>query len=69
MQHIPQMLDWIEIWGIWRPNQHLELVVLFLKPFLNHFCSVEGRIILLKEAIAIREYRLHEGVCMVCNNV
>uniref|UniRef100_A0AAQ5X068 Uncharacterized protein n=1 Tax=Amphiprion ocellaris TaxID=80972 RepID=A0AAQ5X068_AMPOC len=33
-QHIPQMLDWIEIWGIWTPSQHLRLVVL-LEPFLR----------------------------------
>ena len=25
VQHIPQMLDWIEIWGIWMPSQHLKL--------------------------------------------
>ena len=36
VQQIPQMLDWIEIWGIWRPSQHLELVVLFL----NHSWTI-----------------------------
>uniref|UniRef100_A0A3Q0RQ92 Ig-like domain-containing protein n=1 Tax=Amphilophus citrinellus TaxID=61819 RepID=A0A3Q0RQ92_AMPCI len=30
------------IWGIWRPSQHLKLIVVFLKLFLNHFCSVAG---------------------------
>jgi len=30
----------------------------------NHFCSVAGRIILLKEATAIRECSLHEEVSM-----
>lgn len=60
------MLDRIEIWEIWRPSQHLELFAMFLKLFLNIFCSVAGRIILLKEATAIREYRCHEGVQGVC---
>ena len=67
VQHISQMLDWTEIWGIWRPIQHLKLVVLLLKPFLNH-CFVAGHIILLKEVTAIREYGFHERVYMVCNN-
>lgn len=39
-----------EIWGIWRPSQHLELVIVFLKLFLNHVSFVVGRIVLLKEA-------------------
>ncbi|XP_053093745.1 carcinoembryonic antigen-related cell adhesion molecule 1 isoform X2 [Pangasianodon hypophthalmus] len=69
VQHIPQMIDWIEIWGIWRPSQHLELLVMFLEPFLNNLCSMAGRIILLKEATAIREYCCHEGVYLVCSNV
>ncbi|KAK3535361.1 hypothetical protein QTP70_010077 [Hemibagrus guttatus] len=51
--------DWIEIWGILRPSQHLKLVVL-IKPFLNHFCFVAWHIILMKEATDIREYRFHE---------
>lgn len=54
VQHI-QMLDWIECWGIGRPNQGCELIV-FLKPFLNHFLEkVAGRTIPLKEATAIME--------------
>lgn len=32
------MLDRIEIWGIWRLAQHLELFVMLL----NHFSSVAG---------------------------
>ncbi|KAF7656706.1 hypothetical protein LDENG_00037350 [Lucifuga dentata] len=47
----------------------VELFVMFLKPFLNNFCSVAGHVILLKEAAAIREYRCHEGVDLVSNNV
>ena len=47
VQQIPQLLDWTETWGIWRPGQHLELVV-FIKP--NHICSVAA------EATAIRDY-------------
>lgn len=42
VQHIPQVLDWFEICGIWRPNQHLELIVVLLKSFLNHFYFVAG---------------------------
>ncbi|KAK3561878.1 hypothetical protein QTP86_017458 [Hemibagrus guttatus] len=53
------MLDWIEIWGIWRPSQHLKLIVVLIKPFLKHSCFVARRIILLKEATAIREYRCY----------
>jgi len=31
----------IEIRGIWRPGQHLELFIMFLKPFLNNaYCTV-----------------------------
>ncbi len=41
---------------------------LLLKPFLNRFCFVAERIILLKEATATREYRFRERVYMVCNN-
>uniref|UniRef100_A0A3Q1G7M3 ATP-binding cassette, sub-family C (CFTR/MRP), member 12 n=1 Tax=Acanthochromis polyacanthus TaxID=80966 RepID=A0A3Q1G7M3_9TELE len=68
VQHISQMLDWIEIWGIWRPSQHLKLVVVFFKPFLNHFClTLCWCIILLKDSTAIREYRFHERVYMMIN--
>lgn len=31
---------WIESWGIWRPSQHLNLVVLLLRPSLSICCSV-----------------------------
>lgn len=30
-QHIPPVLDWIEILGMWKPSQHIELFVMFLK--------------------------------------
>lgn len=43
------MLDLIEIWEAWRPNQHLKL-------FHN---ILAGCIILLREATAIREYRCY----------
>lgn len=32
-QHIPQMLVWIRIWGIWRPCQHLKLIIVLNKLF------------------------------------
>ncbi len=51
------MLDWIEVW---RPSQHLKLIVVLLKPLLNHFLFVAGCIILPKEATATREYHLHK---------
>lgn len=44
----------VEIWGIWRPSQHLELLVTFLKPFPNGVRGVAGCINLLKEAATIR---------------
>jgi len=31
-----EMLNRIEIWGIWRPRQQLELFIVFLKSFLNN---------------------------------
>ena len=43
------------------PSQHLKLVLLALKPFLNHFCFLAGRIILLKEATVFREYHSMKG--------
>ncbi len=46
-----QPIDGLRSGGIWRPRQHPELFVMFLKPFLNKLCSVAGCIILLKEAI------------------
>ena len=49
-------------------SQHLKIVVVLLKPFLNQLCFVAQHIILLKEATVIREYRSHERVYMVCNN-
>lgn len=41
------VLDRIEICGLWRSSQHLKLLVLLLKPLLNHFYFVTGSIILL----------------------
>ena len=65
VQHIPQMLNRIEIWRIWRPGQHREHFIMFLKPFPNDVCSVAGRIILLKEATAIRNTIAMKG-CTSC---
>lgn len=48
------VLDWIEVCGIWRPNQNLELVIFSSIPFLNQFCRVDRLVILLMEATAIR---------------
>lgn len=60
--HMPQTLDWIKIWGIQRPSQHLKLVIVSLKSFLNHFFSVAACIILQREAtVSIKG--------LVCNNV
>jgi len=42
VRHIPHMLNWIEIWGIFRPGKHLEFFIIFLKPLLNNVCSVAG---------------------------
>lgn len=57
VQHISQKPNWFEIRGIQRPSQDL---VMFLKPFLSHFCSAAGCIILLEEATAIWEYQFHK---------
>ncbi len=62
------MLCRIKIWGIWRPRQHLDLFIMFVKPFLNDFCSVAGCIILLKEATTIREYHCHQED-LLCEDV
>ena len=56
------MLNWTEIWEIWRQSQHLELVDVFLVPFLNYCSFVAGYIILLKDATAIKEYHFYESV-------
>lgn len=37
VQHILKIIYWIEIWVILWSSQHLELFVLYLKPFLNIF--------------------------------
>ena len=39
---IPLMLNWIEIWGLWRSGQHFELFFLFPLPFLGSSSSVAG---------------------------
>lgn len=62
---IPQKFTWTEIW---QSNHHLKLILVLLIPFLNYFPFVAGYIILLKEAIAIREYRFNERVYIVCNS-
>ena len=69
LKHIPQALDRTEIWGIWRPGQHLELFVMSLKPFLNDFRCVAWSIILWKVAAANREYHCHDRMNLVCNDV
>lgn len=61
-QLIPHMLDSIEIWKIWKSNQHLKIIVVLLKAFLNHLRFVVEHIIILKEATATIEYRCHEKV-------
>ena len=45
LQRTPQMIDLLGIWGIWRPDQHLELFVTFLWLFPCMFCGVWGRIL------------------------
>ncbi len=59
------MLNWIGILGkVYRPRQHLDLFVMFLKPFLSNLQC--GRVhYLVKGTTAIQEH--HEGVYMVRN--
>lgn len=52
-QHIPELLDLIGIWGIWRERQLLELSVTFLGPFLNNFRGMAWGIVRLGGAIII----------------
>lgn len=40
--HVPQMLDWIGIWGICMPRQRLGSFVTFLEPFQRRFCVGAG---------------------------
>ena len=49
--------------GLWA------LIIVITFPPYTTALSVAGHIILLKEVTAIREYRCHEGVYLVCNNV
>lgn len=50
-----------------KPSQHLNLIVVLVRPFLSHFCCGAEPIMLLKEE-AIRESGVHERVLMVRNN-
>lgn len=66
VQHIPLMLNWIEIWGIWRPSQHQSLCFAHQttpKPFLlcvrAHWRAERGKRPL--------EHCCHQRV-YVCNN-
>jgi len=59
VQHIPQMLNWIVICGIWRPGQHLELYN--VSQAIPEQCVAEC-IILLEEATFTREHCCHEGL-------
>lgn len=36
------MLNWIGIWGIWKPGRGLELLVMVFGPVLSSFCAVAG---------------------------
>ena len=42
--NFPPNLDWIGIWGIWRPGRCLELLVTFFWAFLSSSCSSTVRI-------------------------
>ena len=57
---IPQMFNWIGIWGMQRPIQRLEFFVRFIGPFLSHFCSVAGTLS-CRWGTAIKEFCWHEG--------
>lgn len=48
--------------GIWRPSQHLKVIVVLLKPFLDHFCFAV-RIILLKRGDS------HQGILLPWRSV
>lgn len=63
------MFAWINVCGICRPEQHLECILMFHKPFPNKFHCVAWHIILLKEATSIREYFCHKGMYLVGTNV
>lgn len=63
LQRTPQMIDLLGIWGIWRPDQHLELFVTFLWLFPCRFCGVWGRILVSGEEHCIG-YSVHNVVWM-----
>lgn len=41
----------MDIWGVWRLIQHFQLIVVFLKSFLNHVCFVARYIIIKNRAL------------------
>ena len=41
------------IWGIWRPGQHLEPFIVFLKQFLSRVCCVSGHTVLLGHQVVL----------------
>ena len=45
--HVLQMLDQIEIWGIWRLGQQLGPFIVYIEVFLSGVCCVSGHIVLL----------------------
>ena len=74
-QDIPQILDWIEIWGIWRRWQHIKLFVMFLKPFPNvvlcgrvHYVCVHLRVfVCVYEEWSVFIGELIDGcACLLC---
>lgn len=56
--HVQQMLDLVQIWGIWQPDPHFELFECFSRCGRVH-CP----------AAVIRVCRYHVGVFLVCNSV
>lgn len=52
-----------------KPNQYLKHIFVCPQTVLGPILQCAWCIILLKEAIVIRKYQFHKGVCLISNNV
>lgn len=63
------MLDLIDVLGVRKPGKHLELILIFGKPFPIDPYSLVWHIILLKEGTSTGECHCHEELYLVNNDV
>ena len=62
------MLNYVEVWGLWWPDEMLNFIRMFLVPFFNNSSCMDWGIIILKDGVPLQKQCLNHRMISVAQN-